>query len=371
MINEIIMELPPQQASSYPIKIGKDLLKQPEKWLPKSWQSKQMVIITDETVKSLYAERLTQPLGDFQPLLFSFPPGEMAKNYQTKLNLIEQMLKHHCDRDTVILALGGGVVGDIAGFVAATYLRGIPYIQLPTTLLAMVDSSVGGKTGINTVHGKNLIGAFWQPSCVIADVNCLKTLSRTQVTNGLVEAVKMFITCDASRVEKVHDYGETLFQQDLTVFQSLIEWAINIKAKLVHLDEKEKNHRMVLNFGHTIGHAIENITQYTLLHGYAVALGMLVEAKIAQQLGLLPQSDYDKIQLLLARWDIHGHALKAMNFAQLIQATHHDKKIVRDQVRYVLLKKIGAVYQENDCFAHPVTDDAVKSALIAVSENSL
>jgi len=366
-MNEIIMQLPPQQARSYPIKIGKDLLLQPEKWLPVAWQHKRLVIITDDTVNSLYGEKLKHTLSAFQPLLFSFPAGETAKHYQTQHALIEQMLKQYCTRETAILALGGGVVGDMAGFVAATYLRGIPFIQLPTTLLAMVDSSVGGKTGINTAQGKNLIGAFWQPSCVIADVNCLKTLSRAHITQGLIEAVKMFLTSDAQSFQYVNHYGATLFQQDLNVFQAIIASAVKIKAAVVMADEKEKNERMILNFGHTIGHALEKITNYAMSHGDAVALGILVEAKISQLLGLLSQDDYDSIQRLLASWDINAHSLSEMDSTQLIQATYHDKKNIADQVRYVLLSKIGEVYQDDHLFAHPVADEVVKKALALVS----
>ncbi len=193
----IMMNIPASKAFTYPILVASDLLAHPEKWLPTDWQKKRLVIITDDNVNKIYGKHLSTILEQAKPLLLSFMPGEKSKNSQIKLNLEQRMIQAHCDRDTLILALGGGVVGDIAGFIAATYMRGISYIQIPTTLLAMVDSSVGGKTGINVPQGKNLIGAFWQPTCVIADMNCLSTLPQVHLINGLIEAIKMFATSDA------------------------------------------------------------------------------------------------------------------------------------------------------------------------------
>lgn len=307
---QIAMRIPARSAITYPIKIGENLLSYPERWLPEDWHTKKIVIITDDNVNKLYGEKLLRLLRQAAPLLLSFLPGEQGKNAQIKLELEEKMLQAHCDRETMILALGGGVVGDMAGFVAATYMRGVSYIQIPTTLLAMVDSSVGGKTSINLPQGKNLIGAFWQPSSVIVDVNCLLTLSRDHLINGLIEAVKMFLTHDADYFNYVCHQLDDVLDRNSEVLKNIIQRAIQIKVNVVSADEKESNQRMVLNFGHTIGHALEALSNYTLLHGHAVALGMLVEIKIAKILGILADEDCHAIQSLLLKLNISGSQLK-------------------------------------------------------------
>ncbi|MHB1946964.1 MAG: 3-dehydroquinate synthase [Gammaproteobacteria bacterium] len=367
-MNQIMMQIPAQKPISYSIRVGSGLLANPEEWLPSNLHTKRVVIITDDNVNKIYGVKLSNTLNRYQPLLLSFSPGEKSKNYQTKHLLEEQMIQHRCNRDTIILSLGGGVVGDLAGFIASTYMRGISYIQIPTTLLAMVDSSVGGKTGINTQQGKNLIGAFWQPSCVVVDLNCLTTLSQTHIINGLIEALKMFITNDVNFFHYVSDNINSLLNNNIAILKKLVERAIKIKVNIVSDDEKEINQRMILNFGHTIGHALEKITDYTMLHGYAVALGILVEAKISQLLGFLPNEEYQMIQSLFLQLNISGQQLKNMNSDEIIQATKSDKKIKSNHVRYILLKNLGQVYYEDNIFAFPVSDEIVNTALIEVCE---
>jgi 3-dehydroquinate synthase len=367
-MKQIIMQIPAQPAVSYPINIGTNLLAHPEQWLPMDWRNKQLVIMTDNTVNALYGKKIFNVLKEWKPLLLSFAPGEKSKNYQTKRRLEEKMIRNHCNRETIILSLGGGVVGDIAGFIAATYMRGIAYIQLPTTLLAMVDSSIGGKTSINTAQGKNLIGAFWQPTSVIIDMNCLATLPQTHMINGLIEALKMFMTMHRDYFDYAHDNIDSILSKDVSVLQNIIERAIKIKIDVVSADEKENHQRAILNFGHTIGHALEKVTRYTLLHGYAVALGILVEAKISQLLGFISLDDYQMIQSLFLKLTISGDQLKEINHDAIIKATKIDKKIKDNQVRYVLLKKIGQVYSEDNVFTHPVPDEIVAQSLFDVSE---
>jgi 3-dehydroquinate synthase len=252
-----------------------------------------VVIITDHHVKKLYGDALLEKLlqRGFQVLLLSFRAGEKSKNSRVKERLEGEMLRHQCGRNTMIVALGGGVVGDLAGFVAATYMRGIPYIQIPTTLLAMIDSSIGGKTGVNTIHGKNLIGAFWQPTAVIADLNFLKTLSQEQIINGLMEAIKIFLTNDRDQFFFVQEHLAQLLIPDLTLLEEVVIKAVEQKMTLVQKDEKESGERMILNFGHTIGHAIEQVSQYKIMHGYAVGLGILVELKISELLGICSKTE--------------------------------------------------------------------------------
>lgn len=367
-MTQIIMKLPAQQAVSYPVTVGSNLLQKPDQWLPRDWHNRKLVIITDNTVSELYGKRLSAMLKEVNPVLLSIPPGEQSKNYHIKHALEEQMLQQYCNRQSIILALGGGVVGDMAGFIAATYMRGIDYIQIPTTLLAMVDSSIGGKTAINTPQGKNLIGAFWQPASVIVDMNCLTTLSQTQLINGLIEALKMFMTNDRDGFYSVHHNIDRILNKDIEILQSIVERAINIKVNIVSSDEKDNHQRMILNCGHTIGHALEKVTDYTLLHGYAVALGILVESKISQLLGHLSYEDYEVIKSLFLKLDISGSFLNKMNIDEIIQATKSDKKTQDHHVRYVLLKTIGCVYHHENRFAHPVSDEIVEKAFNDVSE---
>lgn len=327
-----------------------------------------IVIITDSNTHKLFSRELIDQLELFQPLLLTFKAGESSKNIQTYQRLISAMLKNKCDRDTVIYALGGGVVGDMAGFIAATYMRGISYIQIPTTLLAMVDSSIGGKTGINTPEGKNLIGAFHQPLQTIVDVNYLSTLPQKHLINGLVESIKMFLTHDAKSFNHTVKNIDKVLNRDMPLLQTIIKNSIKIKLAVVEQDEKENNLRALLNFGHTIGHAIEKVSGYKILHGYAVGMGILVEAKIAELSGLLSPQDYLTIQSILMKLGITGKPLQKLNMTKIIVATKSDKKAKSNQTRYVLLKKIGQTHNTNNSYTHAVSDQLVKKAFLLASE---
>lgn len=360
------------------------------------------MIITDKTTKKLFGLKLAKNLSrqKIKTILLSVPDGESSKTQKFKTYLEQEMLKARCDRQTVILALGGGVVGDLAGFVAATYMRGIPYIQLPTTLLAMVDSSLGGKTGIDTPQGKNLIGAFWQPLAVAADVNCLKNLPQKQLINGLFEAIKKFLTSDAetftfmekhlNRViarrsaaddeaisskkkiastyakpsaDKSDALAMTLEKKVLT---EIIGRAIKIKTAVFGRDEKETGERMVLNFGHTIGHALEKLSLYKIPHGYAVGMGMLAEAKIALNLGILPASDFRRIEEIINLLGINTKMINKWKTANIIKQTLMDKKSKNGKARYVLLEKIGKAHVKNNQFAHFVDEKSIKKTLLSI-----
>lgn len=320
------------------------------------------VVITDSHITKTHAVLLKSRLARVIPktFLLTIPHGERSKNQKTKTMLEHAMLKYQCGRDTVIVALGGGVVGDLAGFVAATYLRGIPYIQVPTTLLAMLDSSIGGKTGIDTAYGKNMIGAFWQPKHVIINVDYLQTLPTPQINAGLIEAVKMFMTMEPSSLVLARRYHATHRWQDAL---PVIRQAILLKASVVSRDETEQAERMVLNFGHTIGHALEKLSGYRMHHGLAVGLGVLVESKIAQLKGILPKKDFECIQEILNEWNLPMNALRRYSASQIIAATKSDKKVRAGSPRYVLLEKMGKVYKDNKQFAHPVPDAIVKKAI--------
>lgn len=367
-MKQLRVKIPAKPTFSYPIHIASGLLTKIRIWLKDTTKYDSLVIITDNNVKKLYGKILTQQLNTagYKIKLLAFPGGEKSKQQKTKQYLEEQMLRQHCGRKTLCLALGGGVVGDLAGFVAATYMRGIPYIQIPTTLLAMVDSSVGGKTAIDTPYGKNLLGAFWQPISVIADLNCLKTLSREQFISGLVEALKMFLTSDAKSLRYAVKNLNKILVCDQNILQNVIYRAVRVKAEVVEKDEKENNLRMILNFGHTIGHALEQITHYKMLHGYAVAYGILVEAKIAEILGILSSKNFLIIQTLFAQLGIVGTALQKINIDQLIKATQLDKKVRTGKVYYVLLKDLGSVYVKKNRYAHVVENVIVKKAFLEI-----
>jgi 3-dehydroquinate synthase len=367
-MNKILVKLPRANSAQYSIRIIENLPHNLKKLLPAKNSFSSLVIITDHRVKKLYGQTLSQELQQqgYKVLLFSFPAGEKYKNYQSKINLENQMLRQACDRNTLILALGGGVVGDLAGFIAATYMRGIQFIQVPTTLLAMVDSSVGGKTGIDTPYGKNLIGAFWQPQMVIANIHFLQSLSQKHLINGLIEAIKIFITRDAKSFYYVQKNLSDILQKKPKHLQTIIQRAVKLKTKIVQHDEKETHERAVLNFGHTIGHALEKISDYKILHGYAVAYGILLEAKIAQLLGFLAEENYLMIQTLFTRLGIQAKHLAQFNIQKIIQATKLDKKIKAGKVQYVLLKNLGEIVKQQKSVVHPVEDQIVKNAYLAM-----
>ncbi len=263
----------------------------------------------------------------------------------------------------MILSLGGGVAGDLGGFIAATYLRGIPYIQIPTTLLAMVDSSIGGKVGVNTKYGKNLIGTFWQPRAVLIDPSLLKTLPRIHQVNGLCEIMKIFLTCHAEnfillgkRINKRKKY----FFQD---FENFLKKAIQLKIKVIEGDVHETGERLILNFGHTIGHALELVSCYKMPHGIAIALGILVESKISELMDVLPTKDYQLIEKTIQDLGINKKLLEKFSVEAILKATSYDKKRKNNKNNYVILEAIGKVNIMNNKFVQEVAPGIVRKAL--------
>lgn len=365
MAARVTVKIPGATAATYPILIGAGLLQRLPTILKKKWPQQKIVLISDRTVMALYGKDLARRLKKYGRTVatISFSAGESSKSHSVKQKIEAQMFAAGCGRDTVVIALGGGIVGDLAGYVAATYMRGLTYIQVPTTLLAMVDSSVGGKTGIDTPYGKNLIGAFWQPKLVLADTNCLKTLPRKHVVNGLIESIKMFLTHDASSFNFLRRNLVRAVAGDARILAQIIQKSVKIKAGVVQRDEKEANERMTLNLGHTIGHAIEHVSRYKVMHGMAVALGVLVEAKIAVQQDVLNISDFTIIQDLLAQLGVTTRQIQKRDIQKIIAHTALDKKSESGQARYVLLSGIGRVHKTGGAFAHPVANVAVRHAL--------
>ncbi|MBM7613734.1 3-dehydroquinate synthase [Alkaliphilus hydrothermalis] len=317
--------------NSYWIEIGEGLLGDLKDAMG---EADQWLIITDDVVDELYGVKIHQILKkDFSIHKYVFPSGEGSKNIDTVTHIINFMLDHQFTRHSKIIALGGGVVGDIAGFCASIYMRGIDFLQVPTTLLAQVDSSVGGKTGVNMPQGKNLVGSFYQPQKVIIDTETLKTLSPKEILSGVGEVIKYGIIYDYNFFNYVRKNDNQLLALDHDTLKYIIYRCCQIKAEIVSKDEKEKGLRKILNFGHTFGHALEAITQYgEYTHGEAVLIGMYYEAKMAKKLGLLNDEYYRQIRDFL-----QGFQKELINIRldELIHAMKGDKKNLNQRISFI------------------------------------
>ena len=322
-------------------------------------------IITDTNVGPLHADRLCAALGEAQGQIFTIEAGEAQKTRETWGSLTDRMLHAGFGRDSAVIALGGGVVGDLAGFVAATFMRGIPYVQIPTSLLAMIDASVGGKTGVDTSFGKNLVGAFHQPAAVIADISVLETLPREHLRAGFAEAIKHGVIADARYFETTATLAADLDRVDVTgdAMLDLVARSIEIKANVVGQDEREGGIRKTLNFGHTFGHAIELCSNYEVLHGAAVATGMVYEARLAELLGIAESGITDRIRDVVAAAGLPIARPRSISDADVVSATHTDKKARAGRVEYALPLRIGAMTPADGRWSVPVGDDLATQAL--------
>ncbi|HEV7704297.1 MAG TPA: 3-dehydroquinate synthase [Gemmatimonadaceae bacterium] len=298
-------------------------------------------IISDENVAPLYAPRLRASLGSAESQLFTIPPGESHKTREQWAHLTDALLLAGFGRDTTVLALGGGVIGDLAGFVAATYMRGIPFVQLPTTLLAMIDASIGGKTGVDTAAGKNLVGAFHQPRAVIADASVLATLPVSHLRSGLAEAIKHGAIADAHYYGTIDGMLPSILDRRGNEMQELIARSIEIKATIVRQDEREGGIRRNLNFGHTLGHAIESESGYSLLHGEAIAIGMVLEAQVGESLGVTAPGTVARLRDTLQKAGLPIAIPKSLDAHRILAATRNDKKAREGVVEYALVAEIG------------------------------
>lgn len=320
------------------------------------WPDRRVAVITDDTVQALLAERLAG--GPWHPVL-AIPPGEESKTRDSWLELTDALLSAGFSRDSALVAIGGGVVGDLAGFVAATLARGIPYAHVPTTLLAMVDSSVGGKTGVDTPHGKNLVGAFHPPDAVVADPSVLKTLPEVTYRGGLAEMVKHALVADAAYWTQLESSAPVLLSRDPTALTPLIVRSIEIKAEVVGKDEREAGLRATLNVGHTVAHAIELLTGFQLPHGDAVAIGLVAESRIAERLGVAEAGLAARIERLLASLGLPVTIPSGLDAPALVEAMGSDKKRRGGQLRFALPRAIGAMGREDDAWTIAVPDARV------------
>jgi 3-dehydroquinate synthase len=340
-LRSVTVDLGPR---SYQVVIGKGLLRQAGSLIHNLGFEGQAVVITDEIVSGLYAESLLASLGQagFASIQNVIPQGENSKSFPAAEKLCEALAQARVDRSGFIVALGGGVVGDLAGFVASIYGRGIPYIQVGTTIMAQVDSAVGGKTAINLQAGKNLIGSFHQPSLVLADTDTLETLPQRVRNEGLAEVIKYGVIAQPNLLD-------TLSQSQVTDLDALIADCVSIKARIVADDERESSgQRALLNFGHTIGHAIEAVAGYgTMLHGEAISLGMRAAAWLSMQKAGLPESDYRRIVSLLKQLNLPTVLPSHFSTEAVIEKVAADKKFLRGEVRFVLTPGLGRAFVSN------------------------
>ena len=327
-------------------------------------------VVSDPNVAPLYVERVRASLADAAPgatmSLLLVPSGEEHKTRELWAHLTDELLASGAGRDTTVVALGGGVVGDLAGFVAATYMRGVPVVQLPTTLLAMVDASVGGKTGVDTPAGKNLVGAFHPPSAVIADPETLATLPAPELRSGSAEMIKHGVVADARYFADVVALLPRLAADDTGIpaeLTALIARSVEIKAAVVAADEREHGRRKILNFGHTLGHAIETASGYRLLHGEAVAIGMALESEIAERVGVAAEGTAVRVRSALTAAGLPVVVPLGIDPLQLLAATRSDKKARGGRVEYALPASIGTMAGADSGWGLAVPDDVVLDVL--------
>jgi len=326
---------------SYPICIGDNLLEQSE-LLTQHIPGNSALIVTNETVAPLYMDAVEKSLSNIRFKTLVLPDGEEHKNLNVLNTIYDKLLENRLDRNTTLIALGGGVVGDITGFAAATYQRGVHLIQIPTTLLSQVDSSVGGKTAVNHPIGKNMIGAFYQPRAVIADTNTLNTLEERQLSSGLAEVIKYGLIRDIAFLEWLESNIDKLLDRDPAALAYAIKRSCSNKAEIVAADERESGQRALLNLGHTFGHAIETGMGYGVwLHGEAVASGMVMAARLSNKLGWISENDVSRVIDLLERANLPITAPEQMNADKFIELMSLDKKVSDGILKLVLYKSVG------------------------------
>ena len=343
---------------SYPIYIGRDLLDRSD-LLNAHVPGSQVMVVSNDVVAPLYVSRVIAALGNRQVDVFELEDGEQHKTLERFAQVIDRLAEKGHHRTTTVLALGGGVVGDMAGFAAASYQRGVNFVQVPTTLLAQVDSSVGGKTAVNLAAGKNLVGAFYQPSAVLADLGVLATLPDRELRAGLAEVLKYGVIEDAVLFDYIEANAAALLARDDDALSHVIRRSCEIKAEVVADDEREHGRRAILNFGHTFGHAIERCAGYgLLLHGEAVAIGMLMASDLSARMGLLEPAAAQRVRRVVEALDLPTACPPEIPVDDLMSAFRMDKKVVDGTVRFVLAREIGEVF-----VTEAIDPDALTSTL--------
>lgn len=361
-MSELDIKIPLSPQASYPIKIGTDILESLWSEIDADYGKLNKFVITDENLVS--AGHLGKLLGQRDvPNFVISPAGEISKNIDTVISIIEAMEKAYLGRDTLVVALGGGTVGDIAGFAAAIFKRGVPVLQIPTTTLAQADSAVGGKTGVDSSVSKNAFGAFRHPAGVYIDVATLATLDERQYRAGLAESVKHAIIADSEYFDFLENNLDSILQRKPDVLEKIAYQNCKIKGGVVEQDPLEKNKRRMLNYGHTIGHAVESASGYELLHGESVAIGIIAAGLIEIELKLSEAGKLERIRKILEKLGVPVKLPENMNDKELIELLKHDKKAVNKWPRFVLTDQIGRVYAPDGQYAVEVTPEIVEKIL--------
>lgn len=343
---------------SYPILIQANLLETPEV-LTSHLKTNKVVIITNDIVEPLYYTQVETALVGYEVSKIVLPDGEQHKSLKSFELVITQLLEMSAARDTTLIALGGGVVGDLTGFVAASFQRGMPFIQIPSTLLSQVDSSVGGKTAVNHPLGKNMIGAFYQPKAVLIDTNSLNTLPAREFAAGMAEVIKYGVIYDYDFFVWLEQNQTAIKQQDQDALQYMIARCCEIKAEIVAIDERESGLRAILNLGHTFGHAIEAEQGYgNWLHGEAVAAGIVLASAVAVDMNWLKASEFSRVELLLQAFDLPIAAPSTMSYDDFVKHMRHDKKVQAGELFFVIPENIGKAVVTNK-----VSEDTLRSIL--------
>ncbi len=335
---------------SYQIHIERGMLHKVGTLLTENKFANRYCIIADSTVADLYGDTLIRSLSKskIECSLVTFEAGEKNKNLTTYTNLLRYLAQNKFDRKDGVIALGGGVTGDLAGFVAASYMRSIPFVQIPTTLLSQVDSSVGGKTGVDIPEGKNLVGAFYQPKAVFIDIEVLQTLPKNEFIGGMAEVIKYGVIRDPEFFSYLYKVTNQTLQLDYQIIEHIIHTSCSIKAEVVAEDEQESNVRRILNYGHTLGHAIEAVSDFNIIHGEAVAIGMAAIARIASQKRLLENTAKDEIIRLIRQYGLPTEVPADLDRQSIKDYLLTDKKVESGKITYVLPVKIGEVIMSAD-----------------------
>jgi 3-dehydroquinate synthase len=356
------IKVPALDARTYSIKIGTDFLLSIWPEIENDFNGLKKFIVTDRNLVS--AGHLKRLLADRKiPTFVIDPPGEQSKNIHTATSIIEDMEKAAFGRDTIVAALGGGTVGDIAGFAASIFKRGVLVVQIPTTTVAQADSAIGGKTGVDSELSKNAFGAFWHPSAVYIDVATLRTLEERQYRAGLVESVKHALIADSQYFDFLEANLDAILQRDCSVLEKIALFNCKIKGSVVEADPFEHNKRRILNYGHTIGHAVEAASGYELLHGEAIAIGMIAAGMIESEMHLGPADGLNHLQRILEKIGMPIKLPEDIAENKVFDLLQHDKKAIKKWPRFVLLRDIGDVYCQNGQWAVEVEPDLVETVL--------
>ncbi len=332
-------------SNGYEIRVGAGLLRQVGCWLKEQGFSGKLVIITNPVVNKLYGDVLNQALAaeGFTVTILQVPDGEDQKSLETAGRLYQELTDAYAERNTPVLALGGGVIGDLAGFVAATYMRGVPLVQVPTTLLAQVDSSIGGKVAVDHGHLKNKIGVFYQPSMVVTDIATLQTLPDRELASGLAEVIKSAAIRDRVLFTFLEGNLDRVKARDGEALEQVVLRTAKIKAGVVEQDERDYGLRHILNYGHTIGHAVETVSEFGVEHGRAVAVGMLAAARISHEMGILGEGEVTRLKSMIGRAGLPVE-IPGLEIDRVLAAIKHDKKVQQNKARFILLKSIGDAF---------------------------